>query len=142
MKEIILAEHIRVAQGASSGPWEQLSGKYMAIDHGESPQAFRTLTPGDEAHILANDPDTVARLCAALLTLARRLEERDEAARDADLVPTGPNSLTLLATLGISVGPESGVHAFTPDFDFSYGRTCTRCGLSAEDNPLHETGDA
>lgn len=38
---------------ATPAPWEQLSGKYMAIDRGEHPQVFRDLTAVDEQFILA-----------------------------------------------------------------------------------------
>lgn len=41
------------------GPWLQLTGKYMAIDNGQTPQVFMAITEADEALMLAA-PDLLA----------------------------------------------------------------------------------
>lgn len=71
-------------EAATAAPWEQLSGQYMAVDQGRTPQRFVALTEADEAFILTART-ALPRLLAAVahwkVEAERMREERDALAQ-------------------------------------------------------------
>lgn len=62
--------------GHKAGPWEQITGKYMAIDLGETPQVFRPVNDADLA-LMKAAPDLLAEVASlrAQLDAAREREK-------------------------------------------------------------------